>query len=147
MWLRTREDFTGATDSKESVCSAGDAGSIPGSERSPGERNGNPFQYPCLENSMDEGAWQATVHGVAKSLTRLSNFSFRIREGSALVQAALQAALLLGASSTRSKGYEEGGLAYAKAGSSLRSLPGNSRASTPKTRVCLLSALCSHLHL
>ena len=45
------------------------------------------------------------------------------------------------------KGHEEGGLAYAKAGSSLRSPPGNSRASTPKTRVCLLSALCSHLHL
>jgi len=52
-----------------------------------------------------------------------------------------------GASSTRGKGHEEGGSAYAKAGSSLRSLPGNSRASTPKTRVCLLSALCFHLHL
>ena len=48
-------------------------------------------------------------------------------------------------SSAHSKGYEEGGSAYAKAGSSLRSPPGNSRASTPKTRVCLLSALCSHL--
>ena len=54
---------------------------------------------------------------------------------------------LRGASSARGKGHEEGGLAYTKAGSSLRSLPGNSRASTPKTRVCLLSALCSHLHL
>ena len=52
-----------------------------------------------------------------------------------------------GASSARGKGHEEGGLAYAKAGSSLRSPPGNSRASTPKTRVCLLSALCFHLHL
>jgi len=52
-----------------------------------------------------------------------------------------------GASSAGGKGHEEGGLAYAKAGSSLRSLPGNSRASTPKTRVCLLSALCFHLHL
>jgi len=50
-------------------------------------------------------------------------------------------------SSTRGKGHEEGGSAYAKVGSSLRSPPGNSRASTPKTRVCLLSALCSHLHL
>ena len=49
--------------------------------------------------------------------------------------------------STRGKGHEEGGLAYAKVGSSLRSPPGNSRASTPKTRVCLLSALCFHLHL
>jgi len=57
---------------------------------------------------------------------------------------------VLGASvrhSARGKGHEEGGSAYAKAGSSLRSPPGNSRASTPKTRVCLLSALCSHLHL
>jgi len=49
--------------------------------------------------------------------------------------------------SARGKGHEEGGSAYAKVGSSLRSPPGNSRASTPKTRVCLLSALCSHLHL
>ena len=54
---------------------------------------------------------------------------------------------LRGASSASGKGHEEGGLAYTKAGSSLRSLPGNSRASTPKTRVCLLSALCFHLHL
>jgi len=52
-----------------------------------------------------------------------------------------------GASSARGKGHEEGGLAYAKAGSSLRSSPGNSRASTPQTRVCLLSALCFRLHL
>ena len=50
-------------------------------------------------------------------------------------------------SSTRGKGHEGGGSAYAKVGSSLRSPPGNSQASTPKTRVCLLSALCSHLHL
>ena len=49
--------------------------------------------------------------------------------------------------SARGKGHKEGGSAYAKVGSSLRSAPGNSRASTPKTRVCLLSALCSHLHL
>ena len=44
-----------------------DAGSIPGSGRSPGERNGNPLQYSCLENPMDRGAWQATVHSVAES--------------------------------------------------------------------------------
>ena len=50
---------------------AGDLGSIPGSGRSPGEENGNPLQYSCLENSMDGGAWWATVHGVAKSWTRL----------------------------------------------------------------------------
>ena len=47
-----------------------DAGSIPGSGRSPGEGNGNPCQYSCLENSMDRGTWQATVHGLAKSWTR-----------------------------------------------------------------------------
>ena len=48
-----------------------DAGSIPGLGRSPGGRNGNPVQYSCLENLMDRGTWQATVHGVAKSWTRL----------------------------------------------------------------------------
>ena len=52
---------------KESGCNAGDPGSIPGSERSPGEEKGNPSQYSFLENSMDRGAWLATVHGVARS--------------------------------------------------------------------------------
>ena len=51
---------------KEFACNAGDPGSIPGSGRSPGEGNGNPLQYSCLENSMDRGAWWATVHGVAR---------------------------------------------------------------------------------
>ena len=60
---------------KASVYNAGDLGSIPGLGRSPGEGNGNPLQYACLENPMDRGAWQATVHGVAKSWTRLSNFT------------------------------------------------------------------------
>ena len=50
-----------------------DMGSIPGLGRSPGEGHGNPLQYSCLENPMDRGAWQATVHGVTKSWTRLSN--------------------------------------------------------------------------
>ena len=45
----------------------GNAGLIPGSGRSPGEGNGNPFQYSCLENAMDRGAWQAKIHGVAES--------------------------------------------------------------------------------
>ena len=49
---------------------------LPGSGRSPGEGNGNPLQYSCLENPMEGGAWWATVHGVAKSWTRLSNFTF-----------------------------------------------------------------------
>ena len=48
-----------------------DVGLTPGSGRSPGEGNGNPLQYSCLENPIDRGAWQATVHGVAKSQTRL----------------------------------------------------------------------------
>ena len=54
--------------SKESVCNAGDMGSIPGSGTSPGEGNDNPLQYSCLENPMDGGAWRATVHGVVKEL-------------------------------------------------------------------------------
>ena len=57
---------------KESTCNAGDMGSIPGSGRSPGRGNGNPFQYSCLKNPTDRGAWQATAHGVTKSQTRLS---------------------------------------------------------------------------
>ena len=61
---------------KESANNAGDLGSIPGLERSPGEGHGNPLQYSCLENSKDKGAWQATVHGVAKSWTRPSDFHF-----------------------------------------------------------------------
>ena len=61
--------FSGGSDSKASTCNAGDPGSIPGLERSPGEGNGNLLQYFCLGNSMDRGAWQAPVHGVAKSRT------------------------------------------------------------------------------
>ena len=55
--------FLGSLDSKGSVCSAGDLGSIPGSGNSLGEGNGYPLQYFCLENSIDRGAYQATVHG------------------------------------------------------------------------------------
>ena len=55
------------------MVNVGDPGLIPQLGRSPGERNGNPLQYSCLENSMDRGVWQATVHGVAKNRTRLSN--------------------------------------------------------------------------
>ena len=58
---------------KNQPTSAGDAGSIPGSGSSPGEGNGNPPQCSCLENPMDRGAWWATVHGVTKSRTRLSD--------------------------------------------------------------------------
>jgi len=69
------ENFPGGSYGKEFACSAGDLGLIHGSARSPGEGNGNPLQYPCLENSKNGGAWQATVHGVAKSWTQLSNFT------------------------------------------------------------------------
>ena len=54
---------------KHSAYNAGDPGSIPGLGRPPGEGNGNPLQYSCLENPMDRAAWRATVHGVAKSQT------------------------------------------------------------------------------
>jgi len=61
--------FPGGSGGKESVCNAEDPGLIPRLGRSPGEGNGNPPQYSCLENSMDRGVWQATVHGVSKSQT------------------------------------------------------------------------------
>ena len=71
--------FPNGSESKETACSAGDIrdrGSIPGAGRSPGGGHSNPLQYSCLKNPMDKGAWQATVHGVAKSRTRLSDFTF-----------------------------------------------------------------------
>ena len=55
--------FPGGSDGKGSACNVGDLSSVPGSEQSPGEGKGNPLQYSCLENSMDRGAWRATVHG------------------------------------------------------------------------------------
>ena len=61
--------FPGGSDRKEFACNARNSDLIPGSGRSPGEGNGNPVQYSCLENSMDRGLWQATVHGVTKSQT------------------------------------------------------------------------------
>ena len=63
----------GGSYSKESAHNAGDPGLIPGWGRSPGEGNGNPLQYSCLENPMGRGAWWATVHGIAQSWTRLSD--------------------------------------------------------------------------
>ena len=69
------DSFPDSSVGKEATCNAGDPGSIPSLGRSPGEGNGNPLQYSCLENSMDGGAWWTTVHGVAKSRTRLSDFT------------------------------------------------------------------------
>ena len=68
-------DFPGGSDSKASAYNVGDQGSIPGSGRSPGERNGNLLQYSCLENTMDGGAWWAIVQRVANSQTRLNDFT------------------------------------------------------------------------
>ena len=64
-----RLDLNYGSEVKTSACNVGDLGSIPGSGRSPGEGNGNPLQYSCLENPMDGRAWWATIHGVAKSWT------------------------------------------------------------------------------
>ena len=69
-------NFPDGSDSKASAYNAGGLSSIPGLGRSLGEGNGNPLQYPCLENPMDRGAWSARVHGVAKSRTQLSDFTF-----------------------------------------------------------------------
>ena len=68
--------FPGGSEVKAPACNVRDLGLIPGLGRSPGEGNGNPLQYSCLENPMDRGAWWAIFHGVAKSRTRLSNFTF-----------------------------------------------------------------------
>ena len=68
-------DFPGGSDGKASAYNVGDLGPIPGSGRSPGEGNGNLLQYSCLENPMDGEAWWATVQGVSKSRTRLSDFT------------------------------------------------------------------------
>ena len=69
------------SDGKASAYNEGDPNSILGSGRSPGEGNGNPLQYSCLENPMNRGAWQATVHVVTKSQTGLSDFTFTFSGG------------------------------------------------------------------
>ena len=77
-WTRIEDSgyFPGSSDSKESTCNAGDLGFIPGSKKkTPGEGNGNPLQYSCMENPLDRGAWQATVYSIAKNWTWLSNWT------------------------------------------------------------------------
>ena len=71
--LRMTLGFPGGSVVKNLPASAANTGSISGLGKSPGEGNGNPFQYACLENPMDRGAWQAIVHRVTKSWTLLSN--------------------------------------------------------------------------
>ena len=68
MW-ESHQGFPGGSEGKASIYNAGGVGSIPGSGRSPGEGNGNPLQYSCLENSINEGVWWAIVDGVTKSQT------------------------------------------------------------------------------
>ena len=75
-WFPLQYSFPGGSEVKVSASNARDLGLIPGSGRSPGEGNGNPLQYSCVENPMDGGAWWATVHRVAKSWTWLSNLTF-----------------------------------------------------------------------
>ena len=67
--------FPGGSDGKASTYNVEDPGLIPGLERSPGEGNGNPLQYSCLENPMDRGAWLATVHGVTKKESEATSLS------------------------------------------------------------------------
>ena len=76
MAFLVQQGFPGGSEVKVSACNAGDLDSIPGSGRSPGEGNGNPLQYSCLENPVDGRDWKAAVHSVAKSWTRLSDFTF-----------------------------------------------------------------------
>ena len=113
--------FPGGSDGKESTCNAGDAGLIPGLGGSPGEENGHPLQYSCLENPH---GWRSFV-----------GYSLQDHKESDMIEQLLEASVR---HSARGKGHEEGGSTYAKAGSSLRSPPGNPRASTPITRACLL---------
>ena len=68
--------FPGVSDGKESSCNVGDLASIPGLGRPPGEGNSCTLQYSCLENSLDRGAWQVTVHGLTKSWTQVNEFQF-----------------------------------------------------------------------
>ena len=73
--------FPGGSDGKKSACNEGDLRSISVSGRSPGEGNGNPLQYSCLENPMHRGAWWATVHGVVQSQTQLEWLSMHTYTG------------------------------------------------------------------
>ena len=79
--MLSRFVIAGGSEVKASACNVGDLGSFPRSGRSPGEGNGNPLQYSCLENPMDRRAWWATVHGFPKSRTRLSDFTFTFFQG------------------------------------------------------------------
>ena len=76
--METTELVFGGSDGKESAYNVGDPGSVPGLGRFPGEGIGNPLQYSCLENPMDRGTWWATVRGVTKSWTRVSDLTLSL---------------------------------------------------------------------
>ena len=79
IWSCNTLGFPGGSDGKESACIAGDLCLTPGLGRSPGEGNGNPLQYSCLENSKDRGAWWVTVHGFTESdMTEQPHFNFTL---------------------------------------------------------------------
>ena len=80
LWSKQKQGFPSGSEGKVSACNAGDQSLIPGSGRSPGEGNGSPLQYSCLENPIDRGAWQATDHRVAKSRTGLNDFTFTFQQ-------------------------------------------------------------------
>ena len=82
MILTRKRGFHGGSDGKESACNAGDPGLIPGLGRSPGEGNGSPTQYSCLENPLDRGAWWATVHGVTDTTEGLAYILSRKKDPS-----------------------------------------------------------------
>ena len=92
-------NFPGGSAGEESACNVGDLGLIPRLGRSPGEGNDYPFQYSCLENSMDRGAWRATVHGVLKSRTQLRDWvqcCLTISSSATLFSSCLQSFPVLG---------------------------------------------------
>ena len=86
-YIQSTSGFPGGSDVKASACNAGDLGLIPGLGRYPGEGNGNPLQYSCLENPMDRGAWCTIVHGVTKSRIRLSDFTEYLMRNTGLDEA------------------------------------------------------------
>ena len=97
--------FPGGSDRKETACNVGDLSLVPGLGRNPGEGHGNPLQYSCLENLMNGGGWQATVHGVSKSWTQQSDFTFLFLKELSKVYCAVEM-LVIHLSRKRNSGME-----------------------------------------
>ena len=86
--------FHGGSDGKASACNAEYLGSVPMLGRSPGEGNGSPFEFPCLENPMDKGAWKSTIRGVTKSWSQLTNFTSHFLSFSGRIDAETETPIL-----------------------------------------------------